>query len=108
MKKEKELRPMVKMWAEEFEEVIGRTEYETIPPRTLQALKRFVLEGTPTGGFLEAVLNDELFLACASADQENSEALKDIVKLIYNHLPIGCWGRDEQYEEWREKGGLLG
>jgi len=104
----KELSPMARMWKEEYEHASDRSEYANIPERTKDTIKSFVLYGRPGGSFLEAVLMNDLFRAMALADEENKEALEDIVKLVYNHCPSPCWGNNGQYEEWLAKGGLLG
>ena len=63
-----------------------------IPSHTLAALNRYVEHKLAPGGFLTAVLSNDLFGAVARADSENLVALPDIVKYIYNELPSDCWG----------------
>ena len=67
-----------------------------IPSHTLAALNRYVNYKMAPGGFLTAVLSNDLFGAVARADSENAAALQDIVTYIYNELPAGCWGSKEQ------------
>lgn len=73
---------------------------EKIPQRTLDALKRYVEHKIPTGGFLQAVLENNLTEAFAQADSENREALWEIVKYVYNELPFTCWGSPQKVKEW--------
>lgn len=49
--------------------------------KNLDGLKRYVEHHTPTGGFLRAVLENDLREACARADDEN-------VKVIPIYV---CW-----------------
>ena len=71
-----------------------------IPQHTKEALDRYAKEGIPTGGFLRAVLTNDLFGATSKADIENRIKLFDICSYIYNNLPSSCWGSQEKVEEW--------
>jgi len=61
-----------------------------VPPVVFQSLYRHYRSGTPTGGFLSAVLADKAHLAAASADPTNRARLADII--LFNH-----WARDYGY-----------
>ena len=69
---------------------------DLIPEYTMESLREYLLEGTPVGGFLRAVLENDLFGAVGRADPENQAALPKIVALIYNVFP----GSSRNYEEW--------
>ena len=71
-----------------------------LPWHTRDALVRYVEQGVYPGGFLTAVLCNELFLAVAHADSENQRALADIVKFIYNRVPTGAWGSAQATRDW--------
>ncbi len=71
-------------------------------------LIRYVETGTPTGGFLQAVLSNDLFDAVGKADLENRMHLTEIVQYIYNKLPKDCHGSQDKYWNWIEGGGLGG
>jgi hypothetical protein len=71
--------------------VLNFTGYN-LPASTEQALRMYVDEGYRPGGFLCAVLNNNLFRAVSQADTENRAALADIVKFIYNRCPQRCHG----------------
>lgn len=73
-----------------------------IPPRTIDALDRYVEHRIPTGGFLQAVLENDLFAAMGKADVYNRQSLFDIVEYIYNELPRACWGSPDAVETWLE------
>lgn len=65
-----------------------------------ESLKRYVENKTPTGGFLEAVLSNDLVGAIGRADSENINRLPEIVRYIYNTLPSNCWGSREKVVQW--------
>jgi hypothetical protein len=77
----------------------------TIPQHTKESLDRYVEHRIPTGGFLRAVLTNDLFGAVSRADQYNVVAIPDIVKYIYNQLPAGCWGSEEIVDRWLNNDG---
>ena len=63
-------------------------------------LELYVNDRCPTGGFLYAVLSNDLTEACAHADMRNLRQLPEIVTYIYNNLPSICWGSPEKVESW--------
>lgn len=63
-------------------------------------LNRYVKDKIPTGGFLEAVLSNDLVGAVSRADSDNLQRIPEIVKYIYNNLPSGCWGDSETVTKW--------
>lgn len=65
-----------------------------------ESLKRYVENKIPTGGFLEAVLSNDLVGAIGRADSENISRLPEIVRYIYNTLPSNCWGSREKVVQW--------
>lgn len=74
--------------------------YGNIPDRTLEALRRWVEQGTLPGHFLQAVLKGKLYDAVSRADSENREALTDLTTLIRSRAPTGCYGSPEHVEQW--------
>ncbi len=73
-----------------------------IPQHTREALDRYVNDKIPIGGFLLAVLSNDLFGAIGQADRENRAALADICEYIYNELPGNCWGSKDIVWKWVE------
>lgn len=72
-----------------------------VEQRIKDSLDRYVNDGIPTGGFLQAVLENNLFEAFGRADADNQRNIKDIVSYIYNEIPAGCWGSKERVENWK-------
>ncbi len=79
-----------------------------VPETTLDSLKLYVDEGFHPGGFLEAVLSNDLFKAVQMADSENCVALVELVKYIYQNTPIAAQGSKEKVYQWIAEGGLRG
>ena len=73
--------------------------YMLIPERTMEGFRKYLFEGVPTGDFLKAVLDNNLFEAFGRADEGNRGALWLIVKLVYNEFPL-CARDRKQWLEW--------
>ncbi len=71
-----------------------------IPEHTKDALDRYVNDRLPPGGFLTAVLSNDLKGAVARADHINIQHIPDIVIHCFNEIPSGCWGSPEAVERW--------
>jgi len=71
-----------------------------IPKHTYEALKKYVEQKIPTGGFLFAILTNNLFEAASKADIKNTNKLFDICNFIYNEIPSDCWGTKDKVENW--------
>jgi len=54
----------------------------------------------PTGGFLQAVLENNLIEAFARADEDNQSSMFEIVKYVYNELPLICYGSPAKVKKW--------
>ena len=71
-----------------------------IPERMMPAIERYVKERVAPGDFLQAVISNDLRLACAYADEENLRNLPAFIAYFYNETPSGCWGSREKMIEW--------
>jgi hypothetical protein len=71
-----------------------------IPHDTMESLRLYVERRIPPGGFLLAVLSNDLMAAFSRADERNIAAMFDIVYYIYNKIPAACWGSPERVREW--------
>lgn len=69
----------------------------------IDSLERYSKHGIETGGFLRAVLENDLMLAIGKADSYNRENLHAICIYIYNELPHSIWGSREKVERHLEK-----
>lgn len=56
--------------------------------------------GRPTGGFLHAVLENDLLGAVARADEHNVRAIPDIAAFCREQLPAIAWASPEHVARW--------
>lgn len=78
---------------------------ELLPePRFVSALGRYVHDRLRPGGFLCAVLMNDLAEAISRADSRTIGELLVICKYVYNCLPAPCWGSKEKVEAWLSGG----
>ena len=71
-----------------------------IPPQTKASIERYVAAHKPTGGFVHAVLSNDLSGAFRRADEENLANLYDIVDYCHWEIPGNCWGSPEKVAAW--------
>lgn len=72
----------------------------SIPAYTRDALLDYIKTGNEHGGFVMAVLENDLKSAVGKADHENKAALCDIVEWLWNGAPTPCWGSPEKVKAW--------
>jgi hypothetical protein len=71
-----------------------------IPSHMHGGIVRYVEQGVVPGGFLTAVINNDLRMACANADIHNQSKLHAFVMWFYNQAPSGCWGHENAVRDW--------
>jgi len=76
-------------------------DYMESRPEMVESLERYVEHGISTGGFLDAVLKNNLKGACEKADSENQRHLWDVVCYCYNQIPYECRGSEEIVNMWK-------
>ena len=81
-------------------------DWSKLPPDTAQSLRQYIEGGYHPGGFLQAVLSNNLAESIKRADKENLASLADIVAFLSTYAPGDCWGSADRFEAWTEKGGL--
>ena len=74
--------------------------YWEVPKYILDIINRYVDDDVPPGGFLTAVLSNDLVGAFAWADSDCKSALPDIVRYLNNEIPAVCWGSKDKVEAW--------
>lgn len=79
---------------------------DRLPNHMQTAARQYVEEGAHVGGFLTAVLSNDLAEAYGRADAANQQAMGEWVRWMVNDIPMGAWGSPEAVEEWQEQGGL--
>lgn len=71
-----------------------------IEPRFKEAIDRYANEGKLPGGFLSAVLANNLTESFKRADAGALENLPHIIAYCYWEIPGVCWGSPEKVERW--------
>jgi hypothetical protein len=79
-----------------------------IPERTVETLVEYIVTGRPCGSFVQAVLNNDLLDAVRRGDVPSQFHLIDIMKVLVNHAPAGCFGHEGAHDAWVARGGLQG
>ena len=69
-----------------------------------ESLDRYTQERIPAGGFLEAVLENNLMEAIGRADEENIRDIHEICSYVYNNMPYNCHGSKNIVNEWLKDG----
>lgn len=77
--------------------------YPACPERFIQALDRYVNFGIATGGFLRAVLENDLGEAVGRADDESLMALRPIYGVVFNCIPDPAHGSKEAVAAWLKR-----
>jgi hypothetical protein len=72
-----------------------------IPVHMRDGVVSYIVQGQRAGGFLTAVIVNDLRKAVRAADGTNVNKLKNYVVFFDNHAPMGCWGSVEAYSKWR-------
>lgn len=78
-----------------------RVNYETYPNQSNRGgVERYLEFGVPPGGFLTAVICNNLKEAVGRADDTNQALLVDIIGWWYNEAPAASWGSREHMDRW--------
>ena len=75
------------------------TEYG-IPSHMHGGIIRYYENGIEPGGFLCAVINNDLHGALGQADDTNINCLKAYGMWFYNQAPIGSYGQPDSVKKW--------
>lgn len=76
---------------------------QPVPRRLTQPLREYVETGRLPGGFLTAVLENDLRGAVTHADAESYRLLPAILRWLTWKVPYACWGSREKVEAWRDR-----
>lgn len=77
--------------------------YSTLPVHMQECMKLYLEEGIEPGGFLYAVLCNDLMGACGNADMINLHLLPIYARFLYNEAPIGSFGSPEKVANYIAK-----
>lgn len=90
------------------EEIIQVFHLDKLPEHMQHGVVDWIKYGAMPGGFLSAVLRNDLADAFARADLVNMACMRSWAHWLYHDAPAGCWGSDVKMKQWREHGGLSG
>jgi hypothetical protein len=82
--------------------------HERLPGYMVPAVLGYIERGEAVGGFLSALLSNDLRGTFERADGTNAALVDTYLRFLYNYAPAGCWGSIERFDAWQEKGGLEG
>lgn len=74
-----------------------------LPDHLQEGMKRFTDQGIRPGGFLYAILTNDLRGAVVQADYINITVIPNIVMYCLENLPHDIWGDVESVEAWIRK-----
>lgn len=77
-----------------------RPDSSKIEPRFKDSIDHFIKDGIPTGGFLYAVMTNDLKESIKRADDLAIDNIPHIVSYLYNDCPSICWGSVEKIYNW--------
>jgi len=75
-------------------------EYAAIPEDMREGMTRYVEERKEPGGFLSAVIRNDLLNAVCRADKHNLLLVKEYAQWFYNVAPAECHGSPEKMKAW--------
>ncbi len=79
-------------------------DYTKISPGIIEVIREYADQHHETGGFLRAVLSNDLAEAVGIADEDNLKVLPEIVAYCYNEIPSMCWGTSKKVKDWLDAG----
>ena len=85
-----------------------REQVDYLAPDAVASLRRYALDGVPTGGCLRAALCNDFADFFARADPLYAAYGRGIAMYIYNELPGNCWRSEENVDNWIASGGING
>lgn len=71
-----------------------------VPQHDHEGLLLYMFDRVEVGGFLMAVLQNDLMEAFGRADAKNTLAMANIAGFLYNHAPAPCWGSKVKVAAW--------
>jgi hypothetical protein len=76
-------------------------DYERLPENVRGGMERYIEYGITPGGFLTAVLENDLADALGRADSNNLPRLQEILSWLHDEVPSVCWGSPAAVSAWQ-------
>lgn len=74
--------------------------YTDLPAQHRGGIRRWIEEGRLPGGFLAAVLSNDLTESVQRADSDSLRVIREICHWLYNNAPGPCWGSPGAVKAW--------
>ena len=102
---------LAKEWdyAEQYQYPTNPSDPRLIPDAIYFGLEDYAKEHRPTGGFLQAVLENDLRMASLRADVQSMKAFKALAMFLSNAvelIPMRSHGSPKAYASWIKEGKL--
>jgi hypothetical protein len=85
-----------------------QTNIDMLPPHMREGMLDYIEKGYAPGGFLMAVLCNDLKGAAGRADSVNQRYLLQYAQYLMWYVPHICWGNEEKVMAWIDQGGMEG
>jgi hypothetical protein len=82
------------------EDVKPAMERRGLPGHMVEGVERYLFDGIPPGGFLTAILCNNLKESVKRADTHNILFLKEWAEFMINDLPGTSQGSEKKVKEW--------
>jgi hypothetical protein len=76
------------------------TPYRLAPVHILDAIHSYATSRRRPGGFVLAVLRNDLREVFRAADQPSLRGLGDVLRYLHQEVPSSCWGSAATVEAW--------
>jgi hypothetical protein len=83
----------------EIDRAIGEGRH-LVPDRYWPGLQRYFVDSVRPGGFLEALLKNDLMVAVCKIDEDMFAELLPLVRFLYNFAPPRSHGSPDKVEAW--------
>ena len=80
--------------------------YDKLPEHMRSGAKYYIEQGILPGGFLTAVLENNLSEAAMRADGTNVKRLPDFAGWMMWDIPFTAWGSKQKVKDWIAQGGM--
>lgn len=74
--------------------------YDTLPSDVVDTVRGYIEHGRQPGGFMLALLSNDLKETMKRADDRNRRRVFELVAWFYNEAPAGCQGSPEKVQIW--------
>jgi hypothetical protein len=88
-----------------YDSVVVRALQVGVPEHLVSGLALYLVKGIEPGGFMMAVLENDLMGAFSRADINSRAGMFELVQFLYNDTPRNCHGSREAVMAWMKQGG---